>query len=425
MTESDRLNAILEREAPAVFRCLSPLGRQAAFPKGIPYQSVAAKNTKINATIGQMTDGFGHAMPLSVMEHAAERLDTKMTFLYAPVEGHRKVAEAWRDREVRLGGSDVPVSLPIATHGLTHGLSLLSAMFVDEDTTLILPTPFWGNYKLIFSMQTGLKKLETFPFFDGDGFNLQGLADTLAKVKGKALVVLNLPGNPTGYALSPEEARQLCAVLDAHREPLVIAVDDAYQGFIFEDDRHQRSEFWDIAEALDHDRHALFKVDGATKELLFFSSRLGYLTHPYVQEDAESAILSKFKYLIRGTVGSPPGPSQALVLDALQNPNMEASFAERRDVLARRYRALKASLDSVRSDRLVPYPFNAAFFMLMDLRGVDVDRVRSRLIEEESVGTIAFAEHNALRVAHCSVDEAAIPSLIAKIGKVVESEPAR
>lgn len=417
MSEAERLNRILEREAPAVFRCLSPLGKVAAFPKGIPFQSAAAKGTRINATIGQMTDGHGNAMPLSVLTQPAADLDTGMTFLYAPVEGHRSVREAWRAREARLGGSDVQVALPVATHGLTHGLSLLANLFADPDTTLILPTPFWGNYRLIFTMHTAAP-IASFPFFSGDGFNLQGLADTLAQIRGKAILVLNLPGNPTGYALSPAEASQLSDVIAAHPHPLVVVVDDAYQGFIYEDDRHQRSEFWDLAEKLDPERHALFKVDGATKELLFFSSRLGFVTHTFLGE-AEDALLSKFKYLIRGTVGSPPGPSQALVLKALQDPTIESAIDERMAVMQGRYNALKKAVAGMSSSKITPYPFNAAFFMLMKLDGVDADEVRQRLIAEESVGTIAFGDQNALRVAHCSVSEEAIPELIAKIDRVV------
>jgi len=415
MSESDRLNKILEREAPAVARCLSPLGRAAAFPQGIPYQASSARGTEINATIGQMTDGHGCALPLSVMESAVSDLDTAMTFLYAPVEGHRSVREAWRDREARLAGDlALPVALPIAAHGLTHGLSLLANLFADPDTTLIVPSPFWGNYRLIFTMHTGVK-VQTFDFFAEDGFNIDGLADTLAQVQGKAIVVLNLPGNPTGYALTPEEAERITDVLAAHPKPMVVIVDDAYQGFVYEDSALKESEFWLLASRLDPEKHAVFKVDGATKELLFFSSRLGFVTHPYTSEGAEEAILSKLKYLIRGTVGSPPGPSQALVLQALQDPQLEVAVQARFQVMRDRYLALKAAFAEVRSDRLLPYPFNAAFFMLLRLEGLNSDVARRRLIDEMSVGTIAFADPNALRIAHCSVDVADIPELVDRI----------
>ncbi|MCB9678502.1 MAG: aminotransferase class I/II-fold pyridoxal phosphate-dependent enzyme [Alphaproteobacteria bacterium] len=419
MSEADRLNKVLEREAPAVFRCLSPLGREAAFPKGIPYQAAMANGTRINATIGQMTDGHGNALPLSIMEPLVESLDTAMTFLYAPVEGHKSVREAWRRRESALAGRyAVPVAMPIATHGLTHGLNLLADLFADEDTTLVLPKPFWGNYRLIFTMHAHCK-LATFDFFKDGGFNLDGLADTLAQIRGKAIVLLNLPGNPTGYALTPDEAEKITQVLAAAPGPLVVVVDDAYQGFVYEGTALRESEFWPLAKGLDPERQAVFKVDGATKELLFFSSRLGFLTHPYCTPGAEDALLSKLKFLIRGTVGSPPGPSQAIVLRALQDPGIEAAFDARFRVMKGRYQALKRAFADLGTDRLVPYPFNAAFFMLVELKGIDSEVARLRLIEEESVGTVSFAEPNALRLAHCSVDEADIPEMVERIVRVV------
>ncbi len=419
MTEAERLNRILAEHAPAVHRCLSPLGRRAAFPKGIPYQSSMARGTAINATIGQMTDGAGCPLPLDVMDALIAGLDRKKMFLYAPVEGHRDVREAWRTREQRLGGSTYEVALPITTHGLTHGLACIADLFADPETTVIVPQPHWGNYRLIFTLHSGAQ-LDGFPFFAGDGFNLDGLAATLERVTTKAILVLNLPGNPTGYALTPAEAEALCTIVAAHPYPLVVVVDDAYQGFIYEDDRHSRSIFWDLAEVLDPECHTLFKIDGATKELLFFSSRLGFVTHPY-DGPAEDALLSKFKYLIRGTVGSPPGPSQAMVLAALRHPRLEEAVEARREEMRRRYVTLRDAVASIRSARLRPLPFNAAFFMMMEIEGMDADLVRRRLIEEQGVGTIAFAEPNALRVAYCSVAEGSIPELIDRIERVVES----
>ena len=123
-------------------------------------------------------------------------------------------------------------------------------------------------------------KLQTFDFFAGEGFNTARLADALAQVPGKAIVLLNLPGNPTGYALTPAEADAVTDVLAAHDKPMVVVVDDAYQGFVYEDTALKTSEFWPLAKRLDPEKHAVFKVDGATKELLFFPGRVGFFTTP-------------------------------------------------------------------------------------------------------------------------------------------------
>ena len=41
------------------------------------------------------------------------------------------------------------ISRPIVTNALTHGLSLVADLFVNDEDTILLPTHNWGNYKLI------------------------------------------------------------------------------------------------------------------------------------------------------------------------------------------------------------------------------------------------------------------------------------
>ena len=412
MTPADALNDTLARELPAAWRCLSPLGRAAAFPRGIPFQASEAKGARINATIGQLTDGRGAPLPLSPLSGVASpALDPGAVHLYAPIDGPATVREAWRMRERRLAGNpEVRVSLPVVTHGLTHGISLLADLFVDPNTDVIIAQPAWENYALLFRMHAR-GNLLGFPFFQDGRFNLEGLADALRRVRSKALLVLNFPSNPTGYQPSPEEARAIVEVVTAHTGPLVVATDDAYQGYVYEEGRHPRSLFWDLAERADLDRLLPVKVDGATKELVFFSSRVGFVTHPG-SEAAEEALRSKLKFLIRGSVGAASGPALAMVGHALASTELEASFEERRAVLAERWSTLRQALATLPSDRAVVHPFQGAFFALMTLRGgLDAEAVRLQLLREHSVGTIAFPEANALRVAYCSIHNDDLPEL--------------
>ncbi len=423
MSESDRLNAVLAQELPGVVRCLSPLGRRAAFPKGIVYQAAQAKGSRINATIGQLTDGSGRAMPLKPVARGGRDLPPEETFLYAPVEGPRSLREAWLARERRLAGgtSDGQASLPVVTHGLTHSLSLIAGLFSDDNTEIVLPTPSWGNYKLVFGLHAS-PRLVQYPFFANGRFNVQGLHDALQQVADTAIVVLNFPGNPSGYTPTSAEVADIVAAVDAAPTPVVVVVDDAYQGWLYDDACHPRSIYWDLAEALDPERSVVFKVDGATKELVFFGSRVGFVAHPGSEAGAE-ALLSKFKFLIRGTVGSASGPAMAMVEQALDDPiGLDAAFEERRALMARRHHALKGALAAARDDRLVPYPFNSAYFALVQLSGgLDAERLRMKLLEERSVGTIAFGDDNALRVAYCSIAESDLAELIGQIDQVARS----
>ena len=67
-------DAVIQRDGPAVWETLSPLGRRAHQPANfLPLQSAEARGKPFNATIGQITDGHGRALPLSPMAAAHSR----------------------------------------------------------------------------------------------------------------------------------------------------------------------------------------------------------------------------------------------------------------------------------------------------------------------------------------------------------------
>ena len=416
MTEADRLNAILAREAPAVWQALSDVGRRAAFPLGNPAQSAEAKGTALDATIGQITDGRGGPLPLPALADRAGALDRKKGFLYSAQQGHADLRKAWGARQRRLsGGSTARVSSPLVVHGLTQGIGMVSDLFADPDTTVLLPDLAWENYELMFTLYARAK-IRTYPHYAADGtYDVDGLARALDEVPGKAILVLGFPGNPSGFTPTVAQGRRIAEVVGAAKGPLVVVFDDAYAGLIYEDGLLTRSLFWDVLERSDPLRHVVIKVDGATKELVFFPGRVGFVTVG-ISGAAEAALESKLKCLGRATVGSPPGPSQALVFDALQDPRLEEQIAVRVADMGARYRALKAALAGLNTDLLTPYPFNSGLFALVKVHpSIDADQLRRRLIAEHSVGTIALPEHNAIRIAFCSVREDDLPELVRRI----------
>jgi aspartate/methionine/tyrosine aminotransferase len=421
MRESDRLNALLEREAPGLARCLSPLGRRAAFPHGIPFQAAQARGAEIDATIGQLTDSTGNPMPLPEIAESLVGLDAREAFLYAPVAGPQALRAAWGARERRLGnaGPQHLSATPIVTHGLTHALSVLADLFSDEDTDILIPAPYWENYELLFQLQRDAR-IVPFPFFRDGRFNVEGLSDALQRVRHKAVVILNLPGNPSGYAPRLDEVAGIVDALASAPKPTVVAVDDAYQGWVYEPGHLSTSIFWPLLEKADPERIVPIKIDGATKELAFFASRVGFLTASLPSPEAEAALESKIKCIIRGTVGSASGPALAMVNKALKSPALDDSFEARRAELAVRYRALRDAVATIDDPRFTPQPFNAAYFALFQLSGgVQAEELRVRLLKEHGVGAIAFPEANALRLAYCSIGAEVVPELVRRIERAL------
>lgn len=409
MTPSE-LETLLNDGHPGALRLLSPLGRRAAMPLGIPQQSEQANGVLRNATIGQITGGDGRPLALPSLQRHFSGFSDSRTLLYAPQAGIAPLREAWSRRLALPAG--VPASLPVVTTGITHGISLVADLFTGPDVPVILGTPYWDNYEMIFTMRTGAP-LVTYPFFDASWrFNLAGLAERLAGVRGPSVVLLNFPSNPTGYSPYPDEVEALVKLLAAHPHPLCVVCDDAYNGLFFDPGLYGKSVFAALAAALDPSRALACKVDGATKELVFFGGRVGFLTFS-AGGAAGKALAEKAAAILRGTISSVSRPAQHAVLGALGSPTLADEQASVLGVLQARYDVLRAELAR---HGLAPWPFNSGCFALLALpAGQDAEQVRQRLIRDRSVGVIAVPSANALRIAFCSIEAEDIPDLVARI----------
>lgn len=406
------LNAVLATEHPAAHALLAPLGRRAALPLGIPQQSAQARDCVRKATIGEITRGDGTPLALPSLAVHFAGVDPKQALLYAPQHGLADLRAAWRRRLDPDG--ELAVSDPVVTAGITHGLSLCAELFTDPDVPVVVPLPYWDNYDVIFTLKTGAP-VRTFPFYDGEGFNVAGLEGALAG-SGRRVVLLNFPANPTGYSPRPDEAEAIVEVLTRAEGPLLVICDDAYQGLYFAPGVRPASIFPLLARRADPSRLLVAKVDGATKELVFFGGRVGFLTFS-APGRAGTALAEKAAALVRATISSVPAPSQAAVLAALRSPTLATEQRRVWEVLDERYAVLKDSLERA---GLASFPFNSGCFALLPLpAGMECEAVRQRLIHEQSVGVIAIPQVNALRVAFCSIDAQDIPDLVERIARVV------
>jgi len=66
---------------------------------------------------------------------------------------------------------NTPISTPVATNGITHGISIAGYMFANENDSIILSNLYWENYSLIFENGYGAK-IEVFELFNDGGFNI-------------------------------------------------------------------------------------------------------------------------------------------------------------------------------------------------------------------------------------------------------------
>lgn len=422
---AEQLNENLKAGNAHLYEMLSTLGKEIYFPKeGILSQSAEAAShaKKFNATIGIATENGG-PMHLAVIQDTLSAYKPQDLYPYAPPAGKPELRSVWREKMIRENPSLNGKSFgnPVVTNALTHGLSIVADLFVDEGDAVIYPDKNWENYELTFGIRRH-GSIVNYPLFTEDmKFNSEGLRETLLaqKDKGKAIVILNFPNNPTGYTPGAKEGEQIVAAIQEAAEAginVVVVTDDAYFGLFFENSLSE-SLFGKLAGL--HPRILPVKVDGATKEEYVWGFRVGFITFAAESKEALTALEQKTLGIIRATISSGAHPSQTFILQALKSPDFEAQKEEKFHVMKGRANKVKSLLDSGKyGDVWEYYPFNSGYFMCLKLKQVQAEAVRQHLLHEYGVGTIALGDHD-LRVAFSCIAEDNLEELFDIIYKAV------
>ncbi len=416
------LNDIITKANVHVYEMLSEVGKNLFFPKGILSQGAEAKEKahKFNATIGIATEKGGTMYLPSIMD-SVSGITPEDALNYAPSFGIMPLRQTWRDsifeKNPSLKGKDI--SLPVVTNAITHGLSVVSDMWVDPDDVIILPNMIWGNYNLIFSVRRNAR-IAQYPLFDDKGkFNVKAFETTVlaeAKKNKKIIVLLNFPNNPTGYTPSSEEADGIVQVLTnaAQAGTNVLAItDDAYFGLFFEDSAFKESIFTKLTGV--DPRLLALKLDGATKENFVWGLRVGFVTYGVSfttdSKEAYEALEKKTAGAVRGSISNAAHLSQEIVLKSLQSKTYAAEKEDKFKVLEGRAQEVKRVLaDSKYQDAWDIYPFNSGYFMCLKLKTVEAEALRLHLLDKYGVGLISLGKTD-LRIAFSCIDQENIQEL--------------
>ncbi len=403
--QAEELNETISKNSKTVLNLLSKKGKAIFFPKkGILAQAADAKGKKINASIGMALEDDGSPLALNTISKLVE-LDKKDAFNYAPSYGKKELRVKWKELIFEKNPSlKAETSLPVVTNALTHALSINAYLFLDEGEELIVPEPFWGNYKLIFVNGFGVK-IAGFPLFKDKGFNLEGLKEKLTSEGEKKVVLLNFPNNPTGYTPTEKEADEIVSVIKEAADKgkqIAVLVDDAYFGLVYKEGIFKESLFSKLADL--HENVLAVKVDGATKEDYVWGFRVGFITFAIKGGNADlyNALADKTSGAVRGNISNAPHLSQSLILKSFNDPDYKAQKAEKFETLKKRYDKVKEIIDehSEFKEYFEPLPFNSGYFMCIELKELEAEEVRQRLLKEYDTGLIAMGK--LLRIAFSS-----------------------
>ena len=418
---AEHLNRTLA--ATRIPRLLSDFGRRLYFPRGVVAQTAEAAHHahRFNATVGIATDGTGPLF-LDSIRSLVPDLEPEEIFSYAPTAGLPALRNRWldeiKDKNPSLRG---PVSLPLVTSGLTHGITIAADLFVERGDRVVVPDLFWGNYRLVME-ERRQAVLETVPFFDAEGgLNVPALAAALAQTQagGKVVLLLNFPNNPTGYTPTDAEMAALAEVLEetARRDVvLVVICDDAYFGLFYDQESCHESLFARLSQA--HEGLLAVKVDGATKENYVWGFRIGFLTFAArgLTDVHFTALEQKVMGAVRSSVSSSNMLTQSLLLRGMRAGTYQAERAANLRVIAERYACVREIL-AARAGAggpLRPLPFNSGYFLTLQVAGGKAEALRQALLHGRGVGTISVGD-DYLRVAYSTVAQADLEALFAEI----------
>ncbi len=433
-----------------VWEALSVVGKRCYLPPGILFWSARGREeAEINATLGtarglekEIIQGGSEksvTFYLPCLRNFFQELEPDEIFAYAPLAGLPKFRAAWREWTLYKLSSHREklaslMSQPVVVPGISSALFVAARLFLDQAEKFVTTDLRWVNVDNIFCRNIGAEIVQ-FALFDGGKFNTEGMKEALFSTseQGKKVVLLlNLPNNPAGFLPSESDAQEikkaLVEVAEEAGKWVVVLLDDAYEGYVYEEGILRNSLFGMLTGA--HPRLLVVKLDGVSKELLFYGGRVGAVTFGLpegLQEeiipDIRSELEAKVAAISRSTFSSAPRVVQELAARVLEA--REDFLQERRaviEVLKERYRILKQALQELKSPLIRPLPFNSGFFAFLHLQGIRASDFAEHLITKYKVGVIPWEGPgvNGIRIAFCGVEAESLPKVVECIKKTAD-----
>ena len=417
-TLAKALNDDIAGSENCVFEVLSKKGKGIFFPsKGILGQSAEAKKTEINATIGTAFEEDGSPLCLECIEELVNL--PSQSLLYTPSYGLPELRERWKDMIYAKNPAlrKKEISVPVVTSALTHALSVSAYLFADEGDKVILSDLNWDNYELIFEQGFGAE-LETYKTFENNSYNIKGLEEKLMEPGNKKILLLNFPNNPGGYTLTEKESLELRRALRAVAEAgknIVVILDDAYFGLVYEEGVFKESLFSHLADL--HQNILAVKLDAPTKEDYVWGLRIGFMTFGIKNSSPAQykALEAKAAGVVRGSISNCSSIGQHMLLKAFSSSAYASQKENKYGILKRRYLKIREILVAhpEYQESFVPIPFNSGYFMCVKPLGAEAEAVRKDLLASYGTGVIVLS--GLIRIAFSAVPYDKLELLFANI----------
>ncbi len=251
--------------------------------------------------------------PAHIRHAAAAAIEAGQT-RYTATAGTPALRQAIAAKFKRENGLDYAPNEIIATCGAKHAIFNALAITVQSGDEVLVPAPYWVSYPDMVLACDGTPVIV--PCVEADGFKLTPTTLERAITPRTKWLILNSPSNPTGATYTIDELRALAAVLERHRQVLVMT-DDIYEHIRFGD--QPTPHLLNAAPAL---RERTLLVNGVSKTYAMTGWRIGYAAGP-------ADLVGALDILQSQSTSNPSSVSQAAALAALTgDQSFVAEFAE-------------------------------------------------------------------------------------------------
>ena len=158
------------------------------------------------------------------------KADARTVVEYSPSEGYASYRDGLSNY-YKGAGIDVNADEIVVTTGGSEALVFGFMSCMDPGDEVIIPEPFYANYRG-FAQMAGVKIVPVTAVID-DGFELPPVREFEKKItsKTKAILICN-PGNPTGKVYSPESLEKLASIVKDN--DLYLFSDEVYREFCYD-----------------------------------------------------------------------------------------------------------------------------------------------------------------------------------------------
>ncbi|MBT2339666.1 MULTISPECIES: amino acid aminotransferase [Pseudomonas] len=283
------------------------------------------RTNKVNLGVGVYCNEEGR-IPLlrAVVEAETARVAQHVSRGYLPIDGIAAYDQAvqtllfGKDSPLIASGRVITTQAVGGTGALKIGADFLKQLL--PDAVVAISDPSWENHRALF--ETAGFPVQNYRYYDAatHDVNRAGLLEDLNALPERSIVVLHACcHNPTGVDLSPEDWKNVLAVVKAKNH--VPFLDMAYQGF---------------GAGIDEDAAAvrLFAESGLTffasssfsKSFSLYGERVGALSIVSESKEESARVLSQVKRVIRTNYSNPPTHGASIVAAVLNSPELRAQW---------------------------------------------------------------------------------------------------